>query len=79
MTQEGTEEMSGTRVWEAPVCTAAAPAPRVRDRGSRGRRIGRQLWSLLHAQALLNGTAGGRAGATFVEDDYQRLAARRAR
>jgi hypothetical protein len=41
--------------------------------------MGRQLWSLLHAQALLDGTAGGRAGAAFGEDDYQRLAGRRAR
>jgi hypothetical protein len=41
--------------------------------------VGRQLWSLLHAQALLNGTAGGRGGIAAIEDDYRRLAARRTR
>jgi hypothetical protein len=49
----------------------------VRER--RSRRLGRQLWSLLHAQALLNGTAGSRGDVAVVEDDYQRLAARRSR
>jgi hypothetical protein len=70
---------SGTQIFEAaPVCTSVAPASTVRARGGRGR-WGRQLWSLLHAQALLNGTAGGRGDVTVIEDDYRRLAARRAR
>jgi hypothetical protein len=71
---------SGTQVFEAgSLCTAAAPELAVRARGGRGRWLGRQLWSLLHAQALLNGTAGGRGDVAVVEDDYHRLAGRRAR
>jgi hypothetical protein len=52
-------------------------------RGGRGRRVAGQLWSMLHAQALLDGAAR-RPGdvtaiVTAIEDDRQRLAARRAR
>jgi hypothetical protein len=81
ITQEGTEERSsGTQVREAgPVCTGAAAASTVRGRSSRGGWVGRQLWTLLNAQALLNGTAGGRGDVAVFEDDYRRLAARRAR
>jgi hypothetical protein len=60
-----------------PMCPPVAPVSVVRER--RSRRLGRQLWSLLHAQALLNGTAGSRGDVAAVEDDYQRLAARRSR
>jgi len=41
------------------------------------RRLAVRLWTLLHAQALLRGTIGGVGGAPYVEDDRQRLAARR--
>jgi hypothetical protein len=69
---------SGTQVFQAgPRCTAAAPEAAVRSGGGRGRRFGRGLWSLLHAPALLNGTAGGRGDVAVVEDDYHRLAGRR--
>jgi hypothetical protein len=37
---------------------------------------GRRLWALLHAQALLSGPATHVAG---VEDDWRRMAGRRAR
>jgi hypothetical protein len=51
--------------------------------GGRGRRVAVRLWGLLHAQALLDGTARGpsdvAAIGTAIEDDLQRLAARRAR
>jgi hypothetical protein len=40
--------------------------------GAAGRRFG--LWVLLHAQALLRGTAGGRDVVAVIEDDYRRLA-----
>jgi hypothetical protein len=71
---------SGTQVFEAgSLCSAAAPESAVRARGGRGRRLGRQLWRLLNAQALLNGTAGGRSDVAVIEDDYHRLAGRRAR
>ena len=45
----------------------------------RGRRARRALWSLLHAQALLDGGVGGPYDVAVVEDDRRRLAARRAR
>jgi hypothetical protein len=70
---------SGTQELQAiPECPEIAPAPAVQARGGRGRWAGRRIWSLLHAQALLNGTAGGRGDAAVIEDDYHRLAARRA-
>jgi hypothetical protein len=68
--------MVQTQAWRAEsMCPAIAPVSTVRER--RSRRLGRQLWTLLHAQALLNGTPGGRGDVAVVEDDYQRLAARR--
>jgi hypothetical protein len=71
---------SGTQVFEAgSPCQAATAEPAPRARAGRGRWLGRQLWSLLNAQALLNGTAGGRGGFAVAEDDYHRLAGRRAR
>lgn len=78
--------MSGTQALRvSPACTAGASvsASAAGGRGGRGRRVAVQLWGLLHAQALLDGTARGpgdvAAIATAVEDDRQRLAARRAR
>ena len=67
----------------SPARTAGSSVSAAGGRGGRGRRIAVQLWSLLHAQALLNGTAR-RPGdvtaiVTAIEDDRQRLAARRAR
>jgi len=41
-------------------------------------RAGARLWALLHAPALLRGAADPH-DVTFIEDDYRRLAARRAR
>ena len=43
-----------------------------------GRRAGRQLWTLLHAQGLIKGTAGSRDVVTFVEDDRRRMSGPRA-
>jgi hypothetical protein len=40
-------------------------------------RLVMRLWTLLHAQALLEGTIGGARGALIAEDDRWRLAARR--
>ena len=63
----------------SPARTAGAAG----GRGGRGRLVAVGLWGLLHAQALLDGTARGpgdiAAVATAIEDDRQRLAARRAR
>ena len=46
---------------------------------TRGGRAGRQLWTFLHASALLNGTTGGPDDVAFIEDDRRRMAARKAR
>jgi hypothetical protein len=40
-------------------------------------RLAMRLWTLIHAQALLRGTADGADGVLTVENDYWRLAARR--
>jgi hypothetical protein len=39
-------------------------------------RLAMRLWTLLHAQALLRGPAGGAGDALTAEDDHWRLAAR---
>jgi hypothetical protein len=70
--------MFETHAWRAtPLRGVAAPASTAEERP--GRRVHRHLWRLLNAQALLNGMAGGRGDVTVAEDDYHRLAARRAR
>jgi len=76
-------ETQALRVSPAHTAGASVSAPAVGGRGGRRRRIAVQLWSLLNAQALLDGTAR-RPGdvtaiVTAIEDDRQRLAARRAR
>jgi hypothetical protein len=38
-------------------------------------RLAERLWTLLHAQALLRGSAGGAGDALNAEDDRWRLAA----
>ena len=40
-------------------------------------RLAMRLWTLLHAQALLQGTIGGAGDALNAEDDRWRLAAHR--
>lgn len=67
----------------SPARTTGASVSAAGGRGGRGRRIAVQFWGLLHAQALLDGTARGpgdvTAIVTAIEDDRQRLGARRAR
>jgi hypothetical protein len=71
--------MAGTQIWRAsPIGAADGRASTASGRGSRNRRAGLRLWTLLNAQALLNGTAGTPDGVPFVEDDRWRMAARRA-
>jgi len=58
------------QTWTAPGGGAGPGSPGMRRR-PRGR-----LWALLHAQALLSGPATDVAG---IEDDWKRMAGRRAR
>lgn len=43
------------------------------DRRRRRHRPGLRLWTLLHAQSLLNGLGSGPHAVAFMEDDYRRL------
>ena len=71
--------MAETQVWRASrIRQAHDGAPTVGGGESRRPRAGVRLWALLHAPALLRGTAGGPGDVTFLEDDRRRLAARRA-
>jgi|HubBroStandDraft_3_1064219.scaffolds.fasta_scaffold667373_1 hypothetical protein len=71
--------MAGTQTWRASrLAAAGSRAPAGSGRGSRRHRAGLRLWTLLNAQALLDGTAGARDGAAPIEDDRWRMAARRA-
>jgi hypothetical protein len=70
--------MAITQIWTGSRVRAADGREAVAGGGRPGRRAGRQLWTLLHAQGLINGTAGSRDDVTFVEDDRRRMAARRA-
>jgi len=48
------------------------------DAASRSKHpLAMRLWTLLYAQALLRGPAGGAGDALTAEDDHWRLAARR--
>jgi hypothetical protein len=67
--------MAITQIWRASRAYAADGREPVAG-GGLGRRAGRQLWTLLHAQGLINGTAGSRDVVTFVEDDRRRMSAR---
>jgi hypothetical protein len=72
--------MSDTQIWRASrIHTAQDPASPAGDTGSRSRRLAVRIWTLMHAQAVLNGATGGSGDVAFIEDDRQRLAARRAR
>jgi hypothetical protein len=70
--------MSETQALRVPPPRTAGASAAAAGRDRRGRAV-RQFWSLLHAQALLDGTARGPGDVIVSEDDRQRLAARRAR
>ena len=70
--------MAGTQIWTASrMRPARGRASVASGRGSRSHRMGLRLWTLLNAQALLNGTAGNPGDTAFIEDDYRRMARRR--
>ena len=71
--------MAETQAWRTSrIRRAHGEAPAVSS-VSRRTRAGARLWALLHAPALLRGTASGPDDVMFIEDDSRRLAARRAR
>jgi hypothetical protein len=43
-------------------------------RAGRPRRFGKQLWTLLHAQVLLDGLAAAAGSISVAEDSYRRAA-----
>jgi hypothetical protein len=62
--------MAETQAWrDSRICRARGEASAAAGRGS-------ALWSLLHAQALLDGGVGAPYDDDVVEDDRRRLAAR---
>jgi RimJ/RimL family protein N-acetyltransferase len=69
------EQVKRSQTW---IRAAGGRASTAGGRGSRSYRAGRRLWTLLNAQALLNGTAGTPDSAALVEDGRQRIATRRA-
>ena len=72
--------MAETQAWRAGrIRETYGRAPATGGGERRRFRAGARFWALLHAPALLRGAAGDRHDVTFIEDDYRRLAARRAR
>jgi hypothetical protein len=69
--------MAITQIWTGSRVPTADGREAVAGDGSPGRRAGRWLWTLLHAQGLINGTADSRDYAAFAEDDRRRMSARR--
>jgi hypothetical protein len=66
--------MIETEIRQAPAAIAVGDGASAAD--SSMSRLAMRLWTLLHAQALLLGTIGGAGGASYIEDDRRRLAAR---
>ena len=66
--------MTETQILEGARIHPARRASAARGDARRGRRWGSRLWSLLHAQAILDGTSGGPHDVAFIEDDRRRLA-----
>ena len=67
--------MTETEIWRAGHSMAVGDGASAA--GSIKSRLTVRLWTVLHAQALLQGTIGGAGGASYVEDDRWRLAAHR--
>jgi hypothetical protein len=70
--------MAITQIWRSSRVRAAYDREPVLGGLRLGRRAVRQVWTLLHAQGLIKGTAGSRDDVTFVEDDRRRMAGWRA-
>jgi len=69
--------MAETQAWrDSRICRARGEASVAAGAAGCGRPARRALWSLLHAQALLDGGVGAPYDDDVVEDDRRRLAAR---
>jgi hypothetical protein len=66
--QEG-KQMTGTNAAAMRVGIKRTP------RQHSSHRLGLRLWTLLHAQSLLNGPGSGAPAIAVIEDDYRRLSA----
>jgi hypothetical protein len=68
--------MAGIQIWKASRTRAAGRGASLVSGGStRGWRAGLRLWTLLNAQALINGTTGTPDYVAFIEDDRRRMQA----
>lgn len=67
--------MATTQIWRASRVRAVARRVSRASNGSGGlgRRAELRLWTLLHAQGLINEAAGSRDDVTFIEDDRGRM------
>jgi hypothetical protein len=73
--------MAETRIWRVSLIDGTravdGAAARAGRPGRRSHRRGVRLWALLNAQAVMHGRTGGPHDVSVIEDDRQRLAARR--
>jgi hypothetical protein len=66
--------MAGTQIWRASrIRPAGDRAATANGRRGRDRRAGHRLWAVIHAQALISGTAGAPDDVAFIEDDSRRM------
>jgi hypothetical protein len=74
MTQEA-DMMATAQIWRTPRVRAVARRGSKTSNGSAGygRRAWLRLWTLVHAQGLINGAASSRDDVTFIEDDRARM------
>jgi RimJ/RimL family protein N-acetyltransferase len=76
--ESGYTEAEQVKRSQTRIRAAGGRASTAGGRDGRSYRAGVRLWTLLNAQALLNGTAGTPDSTALVEDDRQRMVARRA-
>jgi hypothetical protein len=65
--KQGGEQVTGTNA--AAMRVEINRRPRQHSR----HRLGLRIWTLLHAQSLLDGPGSGAHAVAFIEDDYRRL------
>lgn len=66
--------MAGTQIWGASrIRRAGGRASTASTTRGGGHRAGLRLWTLLNAQALINGATGTPSDVAFIEDDSRRM------